>query len=208
VQVTPRRADAQRNSARVVRAAIAALEEVGATVSLEEVARRAGVGIATLYRLFGNREGVVREAFATFFVEEVEPLAQAARAARDPWDGLAGLLAGTLDALVAHRVLLDVAQETGAVTVAVAERYLQQLGDLLAAAQEAGRVRRDLVVRDLAAALVMALATAHADDPDNADPHRYLSLLLAGMHPSAEPLPPAAARGFGRKPAGDCVTEA
>jgi AcrR family transcriptional regulator len=200
VQVTPRRADAQRNSARVVRAAITAFEEVGATVPLEEVARRAGVGIATLYRLFGNRDGLVREAFATFLVEEVEPLAQAARAAPDPWDGLAGLLVRTLDALVAHRVLLDVAQETGAVTVAVAERYLQQLGDVLTAAQRAGRVRGDLVVRDLAAAIVMALATAHSDDPGNADPHRYLALLLAGMRPSAEPLPSPAVTGFAAKP--------
>ena len=196
MQVSPRRADAQRNSARVVRAAIAAFEEVGAAVPLEEIARRAGVGIATLYRLFGGRDGLIREAFATFFVEEVEPLAQAARTADDPCDGLATALARTLDALAAHRVLLDVAQETSAVTVAVAERYLLQLGDVLEAAQRTGRVRPDLVVRDLAAVVVMALSTAHAGDPANADPHRYLALLMAGMRPAGEPLPPPAAKGF------------
>jgi AcrR family transcriptional regulator len=197
VQLPPRRADAQRNSARVVRAAIAAFEEVGAGVPLEEVARRAGIGIATLYRLFGGRDGLVREAFATFFVEELEPLALAARSAHDPWDGLVTALAATVDALAAHRVLLDVARETGAVSVDVAEVYLRQLGDVLAAAQRAGQVRSDLVVRDLAAVVVMALATAHAKDPGGADRRRYLALLLAGMRPSEERLPPPASSGFG-----------
>ena len=200
MQTISRRADAQRNSVRLVRAAIAAFEEVGAAVSLEEVARRAGVGIATLYRLFGGRDGLVREAFATFFVEEVEPLAQAARAAEDPGEGLATALVRTVDALTAHRVLIEAAKETGAVTVAVAERYLLQLGDVLAAAQRTGRVRADLVVRDLAAIVVMALATAHSDDPANADPRRYLALLMAGLRPADEQLPSPAATGFARKP--------
>jgi AcrR family transcriptional regulator len=205
VHVQPRRADAQRNSARVVRAAIAAFEEVGAAVPLEEVAQRAGVGIATLYRLFGGRDGLIREAFATFFVEEVEPLALAARAAEDPGDALATALVRTLDALAAHRVLLDIAKETGAVTVTVAERYLHQLGDVLVAAQRAGRVRSDITVRDLAAVVVMALSTAHADDPANADPRRYLALLLAGMHSSDDPLPPPASTGFGTRATPDCT---
>jgi AcrR family transcriptional regulator len=211
VHVSSRRADAQRNSARVVRAAIAAFEEVGAAVSLEEVARRAGVGIATLYRLFGGRDGLVREAFATFFVEEVEPLAQAARAAADPGDGLADALARTLDALAAHRVLLAVAHETGAISVDVAERYLLQLGDVLVAAQRAGRVRNDLVVRDLAAVVVMGLSVAHTDDPGGADRRRYLALLLAGMRPSEERLPPPAStrltktRGPAGEPTSGCA---
>ena len=206
MHVQPRRADAQRNSARVVRAAILAFEEVGAAVPLEEVAQRAGVGIATLYRLFGGRDGLIREAFATFFVEEVEPLALAARAAEDPGDALATALVRTLDALATHRVLLGIARETGAVTVTVAERYLHQLGDVLVAAQRAGRVRSDITVRDLAAVVVMALATARADDPANADPRRYLALLMAGMRPSDDPLPPPASTGFGTRATRDCTS--
>jgi AcrR family transcriptional regulator len=206
VHVQPRRADAQRNSVRVVRAAILAFEEVGAAVPLEEVAQRAGVGIATLYRLFGGRDGLIREAFATFFVEEVEPLALAARAAEDPGDALATALVRTLDALATHRVLLGIARETGAVTVTVAERYLHQLGDVLVAAQRAGRVRPDITVRDLAAVVVMALATARADDPANADPRRYLALLMAGMRLSDDPLPPPASTGFGTRAAPGCTS--
>jgi AcrR family transcriptional regulator len=213
VQTTPRRADAQRNSARIVRAAIAAFEEVGAAVSLEEIARRAEVGIATLYRLFGGRDGLVREAFSTFFVEEVESLARDARAAADPWEGLTGLLTRSLETLLAHRVLLRAAQEIGAVRVAVAEPYLDQLRDVLAAAKRAGQVRGDLVLRDLAAVVVMALATAHPGDAHNADPKRYLALLMAGMRPSDEPLPPAVVAKFAAEPgpppeaAPECATE-
>lgn len=187
MQVPPRRADAQRNSARVVRAALSAFEELGATVPLDEVARRADVGVATLYRLFGGRDGLVRAAFATFFVEVLEPIALAAATADDPWDGLAGALADTVDALAEHRVLLHLAHEHGAITVDIAERYLSELDDVLVAAQRAGSARADLVGRDLAAVLVMALAGARA--VDSADRRRYLALLMAGMRPSAEPLP-------------------
>jgi AcrR family transcriptional regulator len=192
VQVTPRRADAQRNAERVVRAALAAFEELGAAVSLEEVARRAEVGIATLYRLFGNRDGLVRAAFTTFFVEELEPLARAAREADDPWIGLRSALGASVDALAAHRVLMKAAREAGAISVDIVERFLVPLGDVLAAAQRRGDVRDDLVIRDLAAVIVMALATAHRDGAD--DRRRYLGLLLSGMRPSEEELPPPATR--------------
>lgn len=188
MKVPPRRADAQRNAARVVRAALSAFEERGAGVSLEEVARRAEVGIATLYRLFGGRDGLVAAAFSTFFVEVLEPIGRTATRADDPWDGLAAALADTVDALATHRVLLHLAHEHGAITVEIAERYLSDLGEVLVAAQRAGSARSDLVVRDLAAVLVMALAGARAADP--ADRRRYLALLMAGMRPSAEPLPP------------------
>ncbi|MFD0884415.1 TetR/AcrR family transcriptional regulator, partial [Streptosporangium algeriense] len=78
------RADALRNSDRIVRAAITALREGGTAVPLDEIARRAGVGIATVYRRFGDRDGVIRACFETYFAEEVEPHALAARRAADP----------------------------------------------------------------------------------------------------------------------------
>ncbi|WP_329423792.1 TetR/AcrR family transcriptional regulator [Streptosporangium sp. NBC_01495] len=183
------RADALRNSDRIVRAAIAALRETGATVSLEEIARRAGVGIATVYRRFGDRDGVILACFETYFAEEVEPLALAAREAADPGRGLTEALAAITDTLAAHRALLTAAREAGAFTVAVAERFAEPLGDVLARAQRRGLVRADLQVRDLAAIVVMALATVYRADHDSADHRRYLALLMDGIRPSAEPLP-------------------
>ncbi|ETK31376.1 TetR/AcrR family transcriptional regulator [Microbispora sp. ATCC PTA-5024] len=183
------RADARRNSDRIVRAAIEAFEDAGIAVPLEEIARRAGVGIATVYRRFGDRDGLVRTAFQTYFAEEVEPLALAAPEERDPFRGLVRALTAAVDTLAAHRVLLAAAKESGALSVDIAERFMGPLGEVLAAAQRAGQVRGDLVVRDLAAIVVMALATARGGDPGRDDRRRYLALLLAGTRPSAEPLP-------------------
>src|SRR2546423_13195302 len=101
MQEPRRRADARRNAERIAHTAIAAFEETGSELRLEDVATRAGVGIATVYRLFGGREGLVRAAFETFFVGEIEPLADVARATQDPSVGLRTALAATLDTLAA-----------------------------------------------------------------------------------------------------------
>ncbi|OLR91786.1 TetR/AcrR family transcriptional regulator [Actinokineospora bangkokensis] len=194
----PRRADARRNHERVVRAGVDAFRELGATPSLEEVARRAGVGIATVYRLVGGRQGLLRAAFEQFFAEEIVPLAEAARAGGgDPWAALSGALIATVERLAANRHLFTEATRAGAISLDVAERYLTPLGHVLRAAQRAGQVRADLLVRDLGAIVVMALVTAHPDDPrpghhQTADRHRYLALLLDGARPGPAPLPPPA----------------
>jgi AcrR family transcriptional regulator len=176
---------------------IALFRDRGPVVSLELVAERAEVGIATVYRLFGGREGLIRAAFDTYFVEEVEPLAVAARGSADPARGLAEAMAAAVESLAAHRYLLTAAHEAGAVTIDTAERFLGPLREVLRAAQDTGRVRGDLVVRDLAAVVVMALATVHPGDPDGADVRRYLALLLAGIQAPGPALPPPACGGFG-----------
>ncbi|MFI6600353.1 TetR/AcrR family transcriptional regulator [Nonomuraea sp. NPDC050536] len=171
----PTRSDALRNSGRIARAAIEALREQGPEVSLEEVARRAGVGIATVYRRFGDRDTLVGAAFEAYFAEEIEPLAQAARQAADPWEGLCAALTATVATLATHRSLLAAARESHALSIDIALRFLAPLGEALTAAQRLGRARADLEPRDLAAIVIMALAT---------DDHtRYLPLLLDAIRP-------------------------
>ncbi|MFC4111010.1 TetR/AcrR family transcriptional regulator [Nonomuraea zeae] len=188
------RADALRNADKIVRAAIAVLRESGPDVPLDEIARHAGIGIATVYRRFGDRDGVIRAAFQTYFAEEVEPLVLATRGAGDAGRALADALGGTVDTLATHHGLLKAARESGAITVDIAERFIGPLGIVLARAQRHGQVRTDLVVRDLAAILVMVLATVHPSDPGHGDARRYLALLLSGLRPSADVLPPPSAR--------------
>jgi AcrR family transcriptional regulator len=74
------RLDAARNQERILRAAAGAFEQLGPAASLEEVARRAGVGIATVYRRFGSREQLVRAVFAHLFATEIEPATAATSA--------------------------------------------------------------------------------------------------------------------------------
>ncbi|MFG1704309.1 TetR/AcrR family transcriptional regulator [Nonomuraea sp. M3C6] len=192
------RADAQRNSDKIVRAAIALLRESGPALSLDEVARLAGIGIATVYRRFGDRDGVIRAAFQAYFAEEIEPLVLDARDAADAGRALSEALAATVDTLAAHHGLLMAAKESGAFTVDIAERFMGPLHTVLTRAQRHGQVRTDLTVRDLAAIVVMALATVHPGDTAQAAPCRYLALLLSSLRPSADELPAPSGQGVGR----------
>lgn len=187
----PLRADAARNHRRIVDTAAAAFESDGADVPLEEIARRAGVGVAPLYRRFRTRDVLVRAVLEQVFVAEIEPTAAAGDG--DPWADLAGSLGRAVEAIAGRRTLLQLARETGAFDVESAERYGRTLTRLLERAREAGAVRPELTPRDLSAVLVMALAVAEGSDAaataSGEDRARYLALLLDGLRPGNPPLP-------------------
>src|SRR5690348_16103826 len=84
----PKRADARRNYEKVLAAAREAFAEGGESTALEEIARRAGVGIGTLYRHFPNRQALLE----ALYVNEVEEVCRsAAQLDRgDPWEALNG----------------------------------------------------------------------------------------------------------------------
>jgi AcrR family transcriptional regulator len=82
----PKRADARRNYDKVIGAAREAFAESGVSASLEEIARRAEVGIGTLYRNFPNRQALLE----AVYVDELEGLCASARDldGMEPWDAL------------------------------------------------------------------------------------------------------------------------
>jgi AcrR family transcriptional regulator len=86
----PKRADARRNYDKVIAAAREAFAEGGASTSLEEIARRAGVGIGTLYRHFPNRQALLE----AVYVGEVEELCHSVAGLEGlaPWDALVAWL--------------------------------------------------------------------------------------------------------------------
>jgi AcrR family transcriptional regulator len=86
----PKRADARRNYDKLIAAAREAFTERDSSASLEDIARRAGVGIGTLYRHFPTRTDLIE----AVYVEEVETLCRSADDLRDapPWDALVGWL--------------------------------------------------------------------------------------------------------------------
>src|SRR5215471_10362258 len=88
----PKRPDARRNYDKVVAAAREAFAERGASTSLEEIARRAEVGIGTLYRNFPNRQALLEAVYAG----EVENLAKSAARFEElePWEGFAAWVRG------------------------------------------------------------------------------------------------------------------
>jgi AcrR family transcriptional regulator len=182
------RVDAARNADRIVEAAGVAFEEDGPGVSLEEIARRAGVGVATVYRRFGSREGLVRAVIARAFREGVAGTAPAG----DAWADLTGVITAIVDAFAAHRVALGLAR--GLFDVGAIDTCLTTLDAPLRRARAAGVVRDELTARDVSAVVIMALALVYAggDGSDGVRHHRrYLTLLLDGMRPGPATLPPA-----------------
>lgn len=182
------RLDAARNQERILLAAAQAFEQLGPAASLEEIARRAGVGVATVYRRFGSRDQLVRAVVAHVFATEIEPTSTATT--DDPWHDLVATLETTIAAAVAHRGLLALAHETGGMDVDTADRFLAHLERLLDRARRAGLVRPELEPRDVAVAVIMVLSTVRRGDGPRADDwRRYLALLLDGMRPAPAALP-------------------
>jgi AcrR family transcriptional regulator len=185
------RVDAARNHVRIVAAAAAAIEESGTAVPLEEIARRAGVGIATLYRRFGTRDQLLQAVFEHIFETRIVPTV--VDGGPDPWQDLVATITGAVEAVGQHHVLLRLVKAAGAVETHALAGYARAVERLLTRARDAGVVRPELTTRDLAAVVVMALAVVRVTGRDSAEIRRYLAFLCDGMRPGPPPLPPGRA---------------
>ncbi|KAB8197516.1 TetR family transcriptional regulator [Nonomuraea phyllanthi] len=171
----PRRADAQRNRDRLLAAAAQVFAERGTDAPLDDIARRAGVGNATLYRHFPTRTDLLVAVYA----DEVAHLCasgQALLAAEPPGEALHAWLRLFMDHITGKRDLAQglTGDESG--TELVARWHASMLATasaLLDAARRSGAVRAGLDVRDLLT-LVKGIALA-ATDRDQAE--RLLSLI-------------------------------
>jgi AcrR family transcriptional regulator len=182
------RVDASRNRERLLASATAAFAEHGADVSLDEIADRAGVSIATLYRHFPSRESLLEETLR----DQLEALGTKARdllSSPSPGDALETWLRAMLDQAVAYRGLpgpLKVILESESSDLSsVCVRVNAPAAELLVRAQQAGAVRTDIEFRDLID-LVSGIAWA-ADQtlaPDRAQ--RLLSLVICALRCDAD----------------------
>jgi AcrR family transcriptional regulator len=163
----PKRADARRNYEQLIEAARGVFAEAGSNASLEEIARRAGVGIGTLYRHFPTRQALLE----AVYVDEVDALCRSAAEldGSDPWDALnrwfERLIAyiGTKRALAAE---LQNYLEQDAPLFQICRTSLWEAGEpLLTRAQEAGVVRRDVSIGEVIQ-LVVGIAKMPAADPE------------------------------------------
>jgi AcrR family transcriptional regulator len=147
----PKRADARRNYENVLAAAREAFAEGGESTALEEIARRAGVGIGTLYRHFPNRQALLE----ALYVGEVEEMARSAAELEgaDPWEALSGWVENFIDYLATKRALaaeLLNYLDQDAELFKVCRSSLFAAGEpLLKRAQDAGVVRQDVDIAEL-----------------------------------------------------------
>lgn len=159
------RADAQRNRERILAAAEAVFLENGAGASLEDVAKRAGVGIGTLYRRFPTRDDLLAASYSARFLA----VAEASRDRADALDPLAALRA-YLEDLVRHsNVYRGLAASLGTVLrvgTPGCRATSAEGARLLETAQAAGAVRPDIGFDDMVCvATAISLATERAPEP-------------------------------------------
>jgi AcrR family transcriptional regulator len=176
----PKRADALRNYEKLVAAGREAFTESDWSASLEDIARRAGVGIGTLYRHFPTRTDLVQ----AIYVDEVEALSRSAEQLADlePWEALTSWLGRFVGYVATKQALADelfaVAEERQAV-FAGCRSMLHAAGQpLLRRAQDARIVRSDVTIEEVVR-LVAGIAKIPADDP--ADIQRILAVALDGL---------------------------
>lgn len=179
------RADSLRNRERLLAAGKAAFNEIGAEAPLEEIARRAGVGIGTLYRHFPTREALL----AAVYRREVEQLAAAADlllADRPAGQALEAWLHMLVDYMATKRVIAPAlrasASEGEQVYAASGPAITEALDRLRAAAVASGDLRPEIGPEDLRRIMV---GVSHGYDQPGWEPsaRRLIGVLVAGLRP-------------------------
>jgi AcrR family transcriptional regulator len=157
----PRRADALRNYEALLAAARDAFAEQGTEASLEDIARRAQVGIGTLYRNFPTRDDLIE----AVYVSEIESLVTTADSLREvePWTALERWLDRFVDYVGTKHVLIEAMNRDSDVMAACRSAMYQAGEPVLERAQAAGVARQDVGITDVVR-LVAGVAGVAADD--------------------------------------------
>jgi AcrR family transcriptional regulator len=176
------RRDAEINRQRVLAAAKELFRERGTEVTLNDIAAHAGVGVATVYRRFANKEELI-DALFDDIIEQAAALAAEAAADADAWHGLISSLEKVCEIQAFDRGLRQVmfASERKAHRQAqIRQRIAPAVDQLVARAQEQGTLRRDVVGIDIPMIqLMVAAITDNTGTPDLW--RRYLRLLIDGL---------------------------
>jgi AcrR family transcriptional regulator len=181
----PRRADARRNADRLLQAARAAVAEHGADASLDDIARRAGVGSGTLYRHFPTRQAML----AAVFQDRVETLRDHGLdllEAADPDRALERWIAAVAEHARTNRglaaVLMTAITDPSTETASACQAMHDVSAQLLTRAQRSGLLRTDLASSDLLR-LINAIVVATEQAPTSTT--LLLKLVMDGLRQRA-----------------------
>jgi AcrR family transcriptional regulator len=180
------RVDGQRNRERLIEAAKSAFGDIGAEVSLDEIARRAGVGIGTLYRHFPTRDAIVEAVYR----REVQQLADASArllGSLPPGEALHQWMRLFVDYIATKKVI---ASALGAIVGGVSDLYAASgalivgaMALLVERAAAAGEIRADADPDDLLRALV-GFTYGNTSPGWQASALRLIDILMDGLRPS------------------------
>jgi AcrR family transcriptional regulator len=186
----PLRADARRNRARLLAAARDAFVELGADAPLDEVARRAGVGIATLYRRFPDRPALLREVALDLLRRSAAEATAALAGEPDAFAALARYMHRAVDLRIAAvmpevvgRLRMDDEE-----LQAARRASIEAIERIIATARADGALRPDVASGDVGLLLVRLTRPLPGPFPAEVDSrltHRHLDLLLDGLRSAA-----------------------
>ncbi|GAA1319817.1 TetR/AcrR family transcriptional regulator [Pseudonocardia xinjiangensis] len=186
------RSDARDNRLRILVVARAAFAAVGLDVPIREIARRAEVGVATVYRHFPTKEALLAEAFAEQLTL-CSPIVEEGLAAADPWEGFCLVLqklmeVHALDRGFSRAFTSQLPDAAG--FAADRDRTLRLLLHLVRRAKEAGALRSDFVLEDMSLAL-MANDGIRTESPETrvAASRRFAALMIQSFQAQPVPMP-------------------
>ena len=181
-QATPKptRADARRNRERILKAARTVFARYGRDAQMDDVARKAKLGVGTLYRHFPTKEALL-EALAQDKFDRLQVLAQDSLQVDDAWEAFAGFVRRAAEQMAADRALYEVVQQADSRHAAERAGLAESMSTLIARGQAAGVVRPDLGIEDIPmfmCAVGSAISMAGGED---ARWRRHLELALDGL---------------------------
>jgi AcrR family transcriptional regulator len=191
----PLRADARRNRERVITAAAAVFAEHGHDAQMDDVAKRAGVGVGTVYRHFPTKEALI-EALAIDRFEKVLAVGEEALLHPDPWAAFEGALWAGAELTAADRSFSEIVGELAGPMLLPEqlERDMRETyGELIRRAQEVGALRADLVFDDIPMFMCGIGLGARKTHPCPDAWKRHVSIVIDGLRASnaSTPLPDA-----------------
>jgi len=182
----PMRADARRNHIGIMEAAEAVFGAKGSAASTEEIARRAGVGIGTVFRHFPTKDALI-EAIVLARVQRLVQGAETLLAEEDPATAFFTLFTRVVEEAAAKKPFTDLAAggfvDLEAASPGIVTRLRQAIATLLRKAQEVGAVRADVRVPEIMALLLGAAQAAQRTSSDRKLQGRTLAILFDGLRP-------------------------
>lgn len=183
----PLRADARRNRDQIINAAKAIFAAEGPDAPMEEIARRAGVGVGTLYRRFPDREALIRAVARDNFTNALTHAQAAAAEETTGWNALVRLLKSSDELQLSVRLGMtsprawDVVK-SDQVTQELRDALLEVLTGVVGTAQAEGSLRTDVGAGDIAAMYSMLLRRP-SDPAQQRVAERALHIMLDGLRP-------------------------
>jgi AcrR family transcriptional regulator len=182
----PQRADAQRNRRRVLDAAFEVFAVEGADAAMDAIARRAGVGVGTVYRHFATKEALIDALIQVRFEEMRDRIGEELER-DDPWASIVAMFELAASIHARDRVFAEMTDPRQMPGVApVLEELLLSWAELIARAKAQGTLRQDFEAGDIPC-VMCGLANVVMTAGSEESWRRYLDILIAGLRAERAP---------------------